>query len=61
MTMTTPRTTPCKKNVYLYFTFECRNHVYLFNTPIDLKTRSGQTCTGIEVAVVLAKLPNMSV
>ena len=39
-----PGTTPCKKT-NLYFTFECRNCVNLFSTPIGLNTCLGVTCT----------------
>ena len=44
MTTATAGLTPCKK-MNLYSTFEFRNSVNLFRTPIGLKICSGQTCT----------------
>ena len=44
MTTATAGLTPCKK-INLYSTFEFRNSVNLFRTPIGLKICSGQTCT----------------
>ena len=45
MTTATAGSTPCK-TMNLYSTFEFRNSVNLFRTPIGLKICSGQTCTG---------------